>query len=311
MNTEYPKNVICDFRKLGKESLMKIIKHYAKDNKYISPDMSRIDLAAAVAKIFSLHHPMELDTLDHFASQHCLSTMDVNIRSGGKTAGSGSGVGNNKTQTPVDTNFERMKLDGEPARVGEQVAAKASADGDADAWILVNVLSYDPVRNSYLVQDEDDSSGGKNEPSAAITVSAATHVKRLHDSAAHLHKGDSVLAVFPDTTSFYRGVVVRNPRPPGEVPAASGKSGKDKEKDKDSGWDVVVRFDDDEDDTGRSPPRRIPARFILLVADAESPNLIQGAHQAQPAVGNSNSNGNARSGTNKKRSSAQMDAPSN
>ena len=286
---------------------MKIIKHYSKDNKYVSPDMSRIELAATVAKIFDMQHPMELDILDHFASQHCLSTMDVNIRTGNKPSVNGSGSG--KTQAQIDTNFERLKLDGEPAKVGEQVAARASSDGDADAWILVNVLSYDPVRNCYLVQDEDDSasSGGKNEPAApAIVVSAATQVKRLHDSAAHLHKGDSVLAVFPDTTSFYRGVVVRNPRPPGDAGKSSGgASTKDP-----SGWDVIVRFDDDEDDTGRSPPRRIPARFILLIADAEAPNLIQGAPTAPVLTqgnGHGNGHGNGNSRNSKKRNNTQME----
>lgn len=34
-------------------------------------------------------------------------------------------------------------------------------------------------------------------------------------------------------------------------------------------WDVVVRFEDDEDETGKPPPRRVPARFVLRRGDVE------------------------------------------
>ena len=34
-------------------------------------------------------------------------------------------------------------------------------------------------------------------------------------------------------------------------------------------WDVVVRFEDDEDETGVAPPRKVPARFVLKRADVE------------------------------------------
>ena len=62
-------------------------------------------------------------------------------------------------------------------------------------------------------------------------------MKRLEDSASHLRKGDAVLAVFADTTSFYRAIVAKNPKAPAHV---------------NSSWDVVVRFEDDEDENGIS-----------------------------------------------------------
>jgi len=42
-------------------------------------------------------------------------------------------------------------------------------------------------------------------------------VRRLDDSSANLRRGDSVLAVFPETTSFYRAVVVKTPKMPNNV----------------------------------------------------------------------------------------------
>ena len=44
-----------------------------------------------------------------------------------------------------------------------------------------------------------------------------------------------MLAVFPETTSFYRSIVVKTPKPPANPNA---------------NWDVVVRFEDDEDESG-------------------------------------------------------------
>lgn len=34
-------------------------------------------------------------------------------------------------------------------------------------------------------------------------------------------------------------------------------------------WDVVVRFEDDEDESGKNPARKVPARFVLRRCDVE------------------------------------------
>lgn len=109
------------------------------------------------------------------------------------------------------------------------------------SWILGNVLEYHAVPQLYEVQDEDDINRLMHLPVECV--------KRLEDSASHLRKGDKVLAVFPETTSFYRALVVKNPKPPANPNA---------------NWDVVVRFEDDEDESGKAPPRRVPGRFVLL-----------------------------------------------
>ena len=83
-------------------------------------------------------------------------------------------------------------------------------------------------------------------------------MKRLEDSASHLRKGDAVLAVFADTTSFYRAIVAKNPKAPAHV---------------NSPWEVVVRFEDDEDETGVAPPRRVPARFVLKESEVEDEDM--------------------------------------
>ena len=78
----------------------------------------------------------------------------------------------------------------------------------------------------------------------------------MDESASHLKKGDKVLAVFPDTTSFYRGVVAKTPK--ATLAAATFT------------FEVAIRFEDDEDESGKVPARRVPARFILRRVDVES-----------------------------------------
>ena len=123
----------------------------------------------------------------------------------------------------------------------QQVAAKVSKSNENGSWILGNILEYHAGSQIYEVQDEDD-------VSRTINL-RPDDVKRLEDTTAHLRKGDNVLAVFPETTSFYRALVVKNPKPPG--------------------WEVIVRFEDDEDATGKAPARKVPARFVLRRSDVE------------------------------------------
>lgn len=102
-------------------------------------------------------------------------------------------------------------------------------------------MSYDITREIYEIQDEDDSK--------RILKLSFQQVRRLEDTAVDINRGDRVMGVFPETTSFYRATVVKTPK----IPANSVQGQ----------WEVVVRFDDDEDESGKWPARRVPARFVL------------------------------------------------
>lgn len=127
-----------------------------------------------------------------------------------------------------------------------QVAAKVLRGNEDGSWILANVIDFDPITQTYEVQDEDDAN--------RIATLPICDVKRLDDSALRFKKYDKVLAVFPDTTSFYRAIIAKSPKPPSQSS---------------SNWEVIVRFDDDEDDSGTSPPRRIPSRFLVKRDEVE------------------------------------------
>ena len=79
----------------------------------------------------------------------------------------------------------------------------------------------------------------------------ASRIRRLgvaDDNLDELQKGERVVAIFPETTSFYRAMVSKAPkRGPGGSPPR----------------EVVLKFEDDEDDSGRTPHRRVSLRYVL------------------------------------------------
>jgi len=232
----YPKHLKTDFRKLERHTLVKILRHYGLNPRQ---DVNDEELALIAARCFDKTKLPGNDFIDKFAVKHCYSFADK------------SQFGTNKK---LKTSHEKSK--NEAAKPGEQVAAKLNKTLDDGKWVLANVLSYDHRTLLYAVQDEDDTA------SAVATPLPMCEVKRLDDSAAHLKKGDLVLAVFPETTSFYKAVVAKVMKPLGNGNASTSSSN----------WEVVVRFDDDVEDGKILPSRRIPARFVVKRSDLENSN---------------------------------------
>lgn len=71
------------------------------------------------------------------------------------------------------------------------------------AWILARVIKYVPEIHQYELKDDDDKEG------IGILTAPRSLVIRLEDSTKGVQKGERVLAVFPDTTSFYLGTIHR------------------------------------------------------------------------------------------------------
>jgi hypothetical protein len=62
------------------------------------------------------------------------------------------------------------------------------------------------------------------------------------------------MAIFPETTSFYRAKISKPPvwRMERGVPTIK---------------ELIVKFEDDEDSQGRTPHRRVPARYVIPLPD--------------------------------------------
>ena len=146
--------------------------------------------------------------------------------------------------TPIERKRRRMKV---AARPGEQVAAKITRTDENGSWILAVVQRFNPDTENYDVQDEDDTTNSK------ILRLPWNHVMRLSTGTEGLfEKNTKVMAIFPETTSFYRAVVSKPPvwtLPPGSfTPIVQ---------------ELIVKFEDDEDADHKTPHRRVPSKYVI------------------------------------------------
>ena len=99
---------------------------------------------------------------------------------------------------------------------------------------------------TYDVQDEDDTS--------KLIRLPWNHVMRLSSGTEGFEKSADVMAIFPETTSFYRAIVSKKPvwdlAPGSTTPIVK---------------ELVLKFEDDEGSNGRTPHRRVPSRYVIPV----------------------------------------------
>eukprot|EP00953_Heterococcus_sp_UTEX-ZZ885_P020073 11220-Heterococcus_DN1.PRE.2 len=144
---------------------------------------------------------------------------------------------------------------------GDEVAIRPNAA--EDLWVLANVqvdlanrqfevivlsamlltlasvaIEYNSATGVYVVMDADDNSKNYELEEANVIHLASVSCK--------LSKSDEVLAVYPDTTSFYRAVITQPPR-----------------RNVQSQGSASVQFADDADETGSTPHRIVPASHIV------------------------------------------------
>ena len=135
-------------------------------------------------------------------------------------------------------------------------------------WILAKVLNHDPKTGIYELADEDvESNKSKYSLLLMLRVCAKTlyviqsivsrtfsivfHLPapqvRVLCAAEKLRSGDTVYAVYPDTTSFYQATIVQAPR-------RQGTTGADF---------VMVNFQDDADEFGVTHDKAIPLKHVM------------------------------------------------
>jgi len=139
---------------------------------------------------------------------------------------------------------------------GKLVAARVSKDKEVpEEWILAAIIAYDDHKGLYEVEDAEHVLGLDDyDPNAHRKhyFMAASRIVVLPDTLEKCKdypKGTEVLAMFPDTTSFYRARVEQAPR---------GKKTQE----------YILKFDDDDDETGITPQRRVSPLYVLSKQDA-------------------------------------------
>ena len=106
------------------------------------------------------------------------------------------------------------------------------------------MVQYLPSTFSYQVQDADGDK--EHEPRCHIVPVGRVLPLPIEDTRWVKYKiGQRVLAMYPSTTSFYYArVQVPNPI---------------------SSVNVLVHFEDDADDSGRVPVRKVPYRYVTAL----------------------------------------------
>ncbi|CAK4750221.1 unnamed protein product [Aphanomyces euteiches] len=161
----------------------------------------------------------------------CIDIVERRYRDGSlmdKESKRSSGVESHETSISLET--------------GSQVAARVARSHEL--WILASVVKAD----DRMVEVEDEDSGDEETEGKRHHVVPRDWLIPLPredqiDDWISYRLNERVMAMYPSTTSFYPATVVV-PNPPGSLY-------------------VIVRFDDDADEIGINPERKVPFRFVV------------------------------------------------
>jgi hypothetical protein len=249
--------------------------------------LERLEEGPTVATEYSRktqRYPIKLSSAESSSKKAAAAAAKKAAKAGGKD-GKGKDDPSNKSNLANDTtgmstlpsasastrivNRKRTKW---AARPGEQVAAKVTRTDENGSWILASVQRFYVDTETYDVQDEDDTS--------KLIRLPWSHVMRLSTGAEGCFvKSADCMAIFPETTSFYKSKVAKSPvwKLDHGVPCVK---------------EIVVQFDDDEDTiTGKTPRRRVPSRYVIPTPSAYFYDEHEDVDLISPTLSNrSNSN---------------------
>ncbi|XP_073403458.1 SAGA-associated factor 29 isoform X1 [Dendrobates tinctorius] len=135
------------------------------------------------------------------------------------------------------------------AKPGDKVAARVKAvDGD-EQWILAEVVSYSHTANKYEVDDIDEEGKERHTLSRRRIIPLPQWKANPEtDPEALFQKDQLVLALYPQTTCFYRALIHT---PPQRVSARQPQD------------DYSVLFEDTSYADGYSPPLNVAQRYVV------------------------------------------------
>ncbi len=134
------------------------------------------------------------------------------------------------------------------AQPGDMVAALVrSPDGDEN-WILAEVVSYNHSASKYEVDDIDEEQKDRHNLSRRRVIPLPTMRANPETNPEALYvQGTVVMAIYPQTTCFYKGVIKEQPGSAAE--------------------DYQVLFEDPSYADGYSPPLSVAQRYIIQVTE--------------------------------------------
>jgi len=133
------------------------------------------------------------------------------------------------------------------ANMGDMVAALVKGPEDEN-WILAEVVSFNHSTGKYDVDDIDEEQKDRHTLSKRKVIPLPTMRANPETSPDALYeKGTTVMAIYPQTTCFYKGVIKDQPATPSD--------------------DYEVLFEDPSYSDGYSPPLSVAQRYIIQVLE--------------------------------------------
>lgn len=133
------------------------------------------------------------------------------------------------------------------ANTGDMVAALVKGPEDEN-WILAEVVSFNNSTGKYDVDDIDEEQKDRHTLSKRKVIPLPTMRANPETSPDALYeKGTTVMAIYPQTTCFYKGVIKDQPATPSD--------------------DYEVLFEDPSYADGYSPPLSVAQRYIIQVVE--------------------------------------------
>ena len=134
------------------------------------------------------------------------------------------------------------------AACGDMAAALVRSPEGDENWILAEVVSYNASTGKYEVDDIDEEQKDRHTlskrkviPLPTMRACPETNHEALYDP------GTTVMAIYPQTTCFYKGII--------KEPPTSGAG------------DYQILFEDPSYADGYSPPLNVAQRYIIQVSE--------------------------------------------
>ncbi|XP_012220082.2 SAGA-associated factor 29 [Linepithema humile] len=138
------------------------------------------------------------------------------------------------------------------AKMGDMVAAlvKGKELEEGENWILAEVVQFNPATNKYEVIDIDEEQKDRHTLSRRRVVSLPLMKANPEtDSHALFPKGSIVMALYPQTTCFYKGIVKHLPTNATD--------------------EYQILFEDAAYDVGYSPPLSVAQRYVISIKESK------------------------------------------
>ncbi|XP_072705244.1 SAGA-associated factor 29 isoform X1 [Ciconia boyciana] len=136
------------------------------------------------------------------------------------------------------------------AKPGDKVAARVKALEGDEQWILAEVVSYSHAANKYEVDDIDEEGKERHTLSRRRIIPLPQWKTNPEtDPEALFQREQLVLALYPQTTCFYRALIHAPPQRPQD--------------------DYSVLFEDTSYADGYSPPLNVAQRYVVACKETK------------------------------------------